>query len=104
MIGEVVEDIVWSDSAKMSFDKIIDYLEKNWTKKEIEIFLNRTEEVLFTLKRYPEMCRPSGKRKNVRIALLNKHTQMFYHFKPRKKQIEVLLFWSMKRNPLKLKY
>ena len=45
---EIVDEIVWSDSAKTSFDHIIDYLKRNWTKKEIDTFLNRTEEVLST--------------------------------------------------------
>ena len=56
------------------------------------------------LKTYPEMCRPSLKRKNVRIAVLNKHTQLIYHYKPGKEQIEILLFWNMKQNPSRLQY
>ena len=99
-----VEEILWTDSAKLTFSKIIDYLDKNWSEREIDIFVKRTEDVLSTLKHYPEMFRPSAKRKNVRIALLNKHTQMVYHYKPRKKQIEVLLFWGMKQNPANFKY
>jgi plasmid stabilization system protein ParE len=104
-MGEIiVAEILWADSAKLSFNKIVEYLKENWTEREIEKFINRTNEVLSTLKRYPEMCRPSLKRKNVRIALLNKHTQMIYHYKPGKKQIEVLLFWGMKQDPVKFKY
>lgn len=100
----IVEEIQWTDSAKLSFSKIIFYLSENWTDREILKFITRTKEVVTTLRYYPEMCRPSLKRKNVRIALLNKHTQMIYHYKPRKKQIEILLFWGMKQNPAKFKY
>jgi plasmid stabilization system protein ParE len=81
-----IEEILWTDSAKLSFRNIIDYLNKNWSEREINIFVKRTQDVLATLRLYPEMCRPSSKRKNVRIALLNKHTQMVYHYKPRKKR------------------
>jgi plasmid stabilization system protein ParE len=84
MVEIVVEEILWTDSAKLSFSKIISYINANWTEKEVLKFIDRTTEVLATLQRYPEMCRPSVKRKNVRIALLNKHTQMIYHYKPRK--------------------
>ena len=80
------------------------YLLKNWTEKEAAKFIKRTEEVLSALRYYPEMCRSSAKRKNVRIALLNKHTQMVYYYKPGKKQLEVLLFWGMKQDPAKFKY
>ncbi len=104
MAEEIVKQILWTDDAKLSFDKIVEYLKKNWSEREIERFVKRTGEVLSTLKCYPEMCRPSIKRKNVRIALLNKHTQMVYHYTPGKKQIEVLLFWGMKQNPKKFKH
>ncbi len=104
MVEIIVEEIRWTDSARSSFDKIVEYLKQNWTEREIEKFIKRTSEVLSTLKRYPEMCRPSLKKKNVRIAILNKHTQMVYHYKPGKKQIEVLLFWGMKQDPSKFRY
>lgn len=104
MAEEIVLDIFWTDSAKTSFGKIVDYLRQEWTEREVEKFVSRTAEMLSTLKRYPEMCRPSAKRRNVRIGILDKHTQLIYHYKPRKKQIEVLLFWGMKQNPAKLKY
>ena len=104
MAEEIELEILWTDSAKISFSKIVDYLLKAWTDREVEKFVNRTEEFLSTLKRYPEMCRPSIKRKNVRIGILDKHTQIVYHYKPRKKQIELLLFWGMKQNPAKFRY
>ena len=104
MAEEIVLEILWSDSAKVSFNKIVDYLRKEWTDREVEKFVQRTVEWLATLKRYPEMCRPSTKRKNVRIGILDKHSQIIYHYKPKKKEIELLLFWSMKQNPVQFKY
>ena len=80
-------------------------MQKEWTEKEITKFISRTHQVLETLKRYPEMCRHlAKKRKNVRIAIPDKHTQMIYHFKSRKKQLEILLFWNPKQSPDKFIY
>jgi len=104
MVEEVIEEIQWTESAKHTFNTIVEYLRKEWSEKEVEKFISRTSEMLSTLKRYPEMCRPSLKRKNVRIGILSKHTQLVYHYKPRKKQIEILLFWSPKQNPARFKY
>ncbi len=104
MAEEIVEEILWTDSAKISYNKIVNYLSQEWTEREVGKFVNRVQEMLSVLKRYPEMCRPSTKRKNVRIGVLDKHTQIVYHYKPGKKQIEVLLFWGMKQNPAKFKY
>ena len=67
MAEEIVLEILWSDSAKVSFNKIVNYLRKEWTDRQVEKFVQRTVEWLATLKRYPEICRPSTKRKNVRI-------------------------------------
>lgn len=58
MAEEIVRQILWTDSAKISFSKIVDYLRQEWTEREVEKFVNRTVEMLSTLKRYPEMCRP----------------------------------------------
>jgi plasmid stabilization system protein ParE len=104
MAEEIVGEILWTDSAKISFSKIIEYLKTEWTEKEVGKFVNQTADLLSNLKSHPEMCRPSTKRKNVRIGIINKHTHIVYHYQPRKKQIVVLLFWHPKRNPAKLKY
>jgi len=50
------------------------------------------------------MGRPSQKRKNVRIALLTKNTQMVYHYERQKRKIRLLLFWNSQRDPVKFKY
>jgi len=104
MAEEVVREILWTDSAKKSFNKIIEYLETNWTEREIGKFVNETVYLLSNLKRQPKMCRPSLKRKNVRIGIINKYTQLVYHYQPKKRQIVVLLFWNPKQDPAKFKY
>ena len=104
MAEEIVPDIKWTDSAKITYHKIIEYLQRQWSDRDVETFVIKVNDMLATLKRYPEMCRPSLKRKNVRIGIVDKHTQIIYHYKPRKKQIIVLLFWGMKQNPAKFRY
>jgi plasmid stabilization system protein ParE len=59
MAEEIVVEILWTDSAKTSFNKIIEYLKTEWTEKEVGKFVNQTADFLSNLNRYPEMCRPS---------------------------------------------
>lgn len=40
MAEEVIGEILWTDSAKTSFSKIIDYLHTEWTEKEVGKFIN----------------------------------------------------------------
>lgn len=104
MVEAVVQSVSWSTGAKTSFNKIVEYLANNWSQKEIANLITRTEEIIAVLKSYPEIGRPSAKRKGVRIFLLNRHTQLIYFYKPLKKQIVILHFWGMKQNPNKFKY
>jgi len=104
MAEEVDPEIFWTPAAQKSFKKIVDYLEKNWTEREVGNFINETVDLLSNIQRQPEMCRPSSKRKNVRIGTVNKHTQIVYHYQPKKRQITVLLFWNFKQDPNRLKY
>ncbi|WOK08368.1 hypothetical protein RT717_06915 [Imperialibacter roseus] len=39
-------EIVWSDEANEGLDEIIEYLEENWTEKEIHHFFTRLEACL----------------------------------------------------------
>ncbi|MEO6357294.1 MAG: hypothetical protein ABIU77_25250 [Ferruginibacter sp.] len=104
MTEEVVDAILWTNSATTSFQNIINWLRQEWSDKEVDKFIHRTEAMIFVLRRHPEMCRTSAKRKNVRIGILDKHTQVIYNYQPRKKRIVLLLFWGMKQNPAKFKY
>ena len=87
MAEEVVREIFWTDSAKKSFNKIIEYLDTNWTEREISRFVNETVYLLSNLKSQPEIGRPSSKRKSVRICVVNRHTQLIYHYQPRKNRL-----------------
>lgn len=51
----MVDEILWTDSAKLSFSKIVQYLKDNWSEREIEKFVKRTSGVLLTLQRYPDV-------------------------------------------------
>jgi plasmid stabilization system protein ParE len=104
MAKELVQTVSWSPGAKTSFHKIIEYLAVNWSQKEIESLLERTEKTIAILKCYPEMGRPSAKRKGVRIFLLDRHTQIIYCYKSARKEIVILHFWGMKQNPKKFKF
>ncbi len=39
--------IIWSPQANQTYLLILEYLQRNWTEREINDFIERTEEVLF---------------------------------------------------------
>jgi hypothetical protein len=70
----------------------VSYLQEHWTEKEVAKFIRRTQEMSTTLKRYPEMYHPSTKRKKVRIAMLDKNTQLIYHYTPKRSRLKFCSF------------
>jgi len=57
----MVLDIIWSVRAEKGFDKIIKYLEENWTEREIKNFIVDSYEFFELLKKNPKLLQQSKK-------------------------------------------
>lgn len=95
--------VIWSAKAKITFFKVLDYLDKNWTKKEILQFHLRTELVLNAIKRNPGIFPVSSTHKNIRKAIVDKNNSFFYQVDKYHKKIYVLTFFDNRQNPDSLK-
>ena len=58
----MVKEIRWTSEAEETFAKIIDYLENNWTEREIEKFVNATDEVIEYISERLKMFRKTNKK------------------------------------------
>jgi len=94
-------EVVWTKRAETGYDRIITYLETEFTEKEVRKFVQQSHEFFELLSEYPEMLEKSGKQKNVHRGPINKHTILTYRIKPRKKQIELINIRSTRQKPLK---
>lgn len=45
--------IIWSPTARITYFNILEYLEVNWTKKEVRAFASRTEVILDLIQQNP---------------------------------------------------
>jgi hypothetical protein len=50
------------------------------------------------------MFQASRKKKNVRKGLITKHNTLYYRIKPRKKELELIIFWDNRKDPGELTY
>jgi plasmid stabilization system protein ParE len=96
--------INWTPRAKTDFNKVLEYLHENWGIKEIENFINQTDDVLEGIANNPQMFIESPKKKNVHKGFVTKHNSLFYKVKPRKKEILLLTFWDNRKDPNKNNY
>ncbi len=97
----MVEKVIWTDEAKIEFDKVIKYLTENWSEDEVSGFIRSTNNVINYLYDHPRLFRKSG-RKNIHEVLITPHNLMLY--KVSAKKIEIVTFWDTRRNPKRKKY
>ncbi|MBP9186360.1 MAG: type II toxin-antitoxin system RelE/ParE family toxin [Bacteroidia bacterium] len=64
--------IVWLPKAEKRFEQIINYLEQNWSDKEVEEFIKRTNAIISIISINPQAFRYS-KSKKMYEALVTKY-------------------------------
>jgi plasmid stabilization system protein ParE len=93
--------IVWSQRAEKGFDRIVKYLEQNWTEREIRNFIRETYDFLELLKLNPYLLEQSNMMKHIHRGPLNRLTFITYRLKIGEGIIELLNIRSTRQKPLK---
>ena len=88
--------VAWSPSARVTYFQILDYLDEKWTVKEIEAFINRTEEVINYISDNP-LLYPYSKESDTHKCVVIKQVSLFYRV--RSNTIELLVFWDNRQDP-----
>jgi len=92
--------IVWTKTASDGYDRIINYLEENFTDREVINFVSEADRFFELLKHHPEILQKTSKQKNVYRGPINNLTILTYRVKPRIKQIELINIRSARQKPL----
>jgi plasmid stabilization system protein ParE len=90
--------IIWTFRALKTYFRVADYLQAEWGNTVVQNFANEVERVIRELKGNPYMFEVSEKYKNVRKGFITEYNSMFYRIKPRKKEIEILIFWDNRQD------
>lgn len=93
--------VEWTEEAQRQLDGVIEYLEQNWTDREINNFFKKLERDLVIISKKPETFRLSQRLPGSRECQITSHTTVFYVFDHQ--ILTVLLLWSNKMSPSKLK-
>lgn len=92
--------IIWSPKAVDTFENVIDYLQTNWTEKEIRKFVVETEHIIQLISINPHLFRGSEK-ENIFEAVITKHNLLLYQVNQNAKTIELLSFFDTRKDPKK---
>ncbi|MGV3597008.1 MAG: type II toxin-antitoxin system RelE/ParE family toxin [Bacteroidota bacterium] len=97
----MAKEIIWSPRSKQTFAKVIEYLEQEWTEKEVIRFVAKVEKALSLITTGNIKFRSSGK-ENVHEVLITKHNLLIYRIKST--HIELLRFYDTRQHPRKKKF
>ncbi|RZJ99637.1 MAG: type II toxin-antitoxin system RelE/ParE family toxin [Flavobacterium sp.] len=93
--------IFWTDFALSELEKTIEYLEENWTERELRNLALEIEETLSLLSHNPGLFQASDIKKEIRRVVIAKHNTLYYRVK--NNSIEILSFFSNRQSPKKRK-
>jgi len=94
----MAKEVVWSKRAFSGFERVIAYLEKEWTSKEVQSFVQATNRIVAYISEYPRMFKKTSK-PDTHEALITPHNMLIYKIYPTK--IVLLAFWDTRQNPKK---
>ncbi len=97
----MAKEIIWSPRSEATFYNVIEYLQAKWTDKEIDNFLNATENVINYISEFPLMFRKTNK-KNIHEALITPHNLLIYKIYP--DHIFLITFYDTRQSPRKKKF
>ena len=93
--------ILWTDFALNELEKTIEYLEENWTERELRNLAIEIEETLNLLSHNPNLFQKSDIKKEIRRVVVAKHNTLYYRIN--NNTIEIISFFSNRQSPKKRK-
>jgi plasmid stabilization system protein ParE len=93
--------LYWSDEAIRNLDLTLDYLEKEWTQKEINKFKIKLSKQLNLIIQNPRLFPKSAINPRLRRAVLSKQTTIFYELSGQ--QINLVYLFNNRQNINKIK-
>ena len=92
--------ILWTDHALGELEKTIEYLEINFTRKELEKLSQKIESTISLISQNPRLFSKSDKNGIYRVTILKFNT-MYYRIQG--DDIEILSFFSNRQHPKRRK-
>lgn len=92
---------LWTDNALKELEKTIEYLEENWTEKELRNLALNLEETLTLVSQNPNLFQVSDTKKEIRRVIVLSHNTLYYRIG--NNQIEIISFFSNRQSPKKRK-
>ncbi len=92
--------VIWSPASKEEYAITLGFVEDNFGIDAALKFLDKTDAIIEGIAIFPTMFPTSKLRKDVRKAVITKHTAVYYRFN--ETEVQLLHFWDNRQNPASL--
>lgn len=93
-------EILWTPQAIRGLETVIEYLETEWTTKEIIKLRGKINEVSNHISKNPYLFPISKEKRNIHKALIDKNNYIIYRHNSAKGLIEIINFRGTRQKPL----
>ncbi len=93
--------VILSKRASIKLEKLLHYLETEWSEKVKQDFINKLDKSLELIKQYPESSEKSKLKKGLHRCVITRQTTLFYQHDST--LIKVITIFDTRMNPKKLK-
>ncbi|MGY5353436.1 type II toxin-antitoxin system RelE/ParE family toxin [Wenyingzhuangia aestuarii] len=94
--------VEWTDNALNELKEVFEYLELKWTERESKKLSQKIETTVKLIAENPSLF-PQSKHLEVRKAVVHKLNTIYYRENNNNKTVQILSFFSNRKNPNKLK-
>lgn len=91
--------VKWTLQAEKGLDKVIKYLEKEWTVNEILQLEKNIDRVIYQISLNPELFPKSETYKKLYKAIVDKNNYLVYRVNIKSRSIEIINFRGTKQKP-----
>ena len=96
-----MREIILSKLAAQKLEKLLEYLESEWSSKVKNSFIEKLDLIFNQLKAFPEIGQKTPLVKGLHRLVVTKQTTIYYRFD--KKQIKIATFFDTRMDPKKLR-
>lgn len=99
----MVKEVVWTIRATKTYWQIVTYLQEEFGDQSVIEFVTTVHDKIELIKSNPFLFRKSASQRNIFLTSIHKRTTLVYRYRPVKKVVELLVFWSTRMDSSKLK-